>query len=149
MADDLLTRISREIDERMDELRPQIAEIATLEAAREALSLATADGRSPTATARRRARVSSATDGRKQVRAPAHRGPTRSSATRAGKPAPRGANRQAILAVIGERPDVSSAEIAKMTGIAKPTLYNTLRALMRQGTIEKREVGGVAGYHLK
>jgi DNA-binding transcriptional ArsR family regulator len=63
--------------------------------------------------------------------------------------APRGANRQAILKVIEERPDASSGELASKTGIAKPTLYTTLRSLVNDGLLEKRDVGGVSGYHLK
>jgi sugar-specific transcriptional regulator TrmB len=130
LAEDLLTRITREIDERIEELRPQIAEIPALESARTALGATAADGRGR-ARARRRAAAG------------------RHAAGRPGKGAPRGANRQAILAVIAERPDVSAAELASKTGIAKPTLYTTLRALTKQGAIEKRELGGVAGYHLK
>jgi DNA-binding transcriptional ArsR family regulator len=130
LAEDLLTRITREIDERIEELRPQIAEIPALESARRALGAAAADGRGRARASRR------AATGRR-------------AAGRAGKRAPRGANREAILAVIAERPDVSAAELASKTGLAKPTLYTTLGTLTKQGTIEKRELGGVAGYHLK
>lgn len=125
---DLLSRVRGEIDARMRELEGPVAEIPRLEAALAALGSSTADG----------------TGGRRKAGAR----PSTSRARRRARRAPRGANRRAILKVIEARPDVSTSELASRTGIAKPTLYTTLAALVKSGVVEKRDVGGVSGYHL-
>jgi len=61
--------------------------------------------------------------------------------------APRGANREAIITLVGERPGVSAAEIADVTKISKPVTYNTLAKLVEQGKLAKTELpGGQTGY---
>jgi hypothetical protein len=73
--------------------------------------------------------------------APARR--PRATATRA----PRGANREAILKLVGERPGVSAAEIADVTKITRAVTYNTLSKLVQQGQLAKTELpGGQTGY---
>lgn len=49
---------------------------------------------------------------------------------------PRGANRDAILKVIGDRPGVTGAEVAQATGIDKNVVYATLSALVKNGGIQ-------------
>jgi sugar-specific transcriptional regulator TrmB len=67
---------------------------------------------------------------------------------RKSKPrAPRGANREAIVRVVGERPGVSAAEISDVTKISRAVTYNTLAKLIEQGKIAKSELpGGQTGY---
>jgi IclR helix-turn-helix domain len=61
--------------------------------------------------------------------------------------APRGANREAILKLVGERPGVSAAEIADVTKITRAVTYNTLSKLVQQGLLAKTELpGGQTGY---
>jgi sugar-specific transcriptional regulator TrmB len=61
--------------------------------------------------------------------------------------APRGANREAILSVVGERPGVSATEISEVTKISRAVTYNTLAKLVEQGRIAKTELpGGQTGY---
>jgi hypothetical protein len=61
--------------------------------------------------------------------------------------APRGANREAILGVVAERPGVSAAEISDVTKISRAVTYNTLAKLIEQGRLEKTELpGGQTGY---
>ena len=61
--------------------------------------------------------------------------------------APRGANREAILSVVGERPGATAAEIADVTKISRAVTYNTLAKLIEQGKLEKTELpGGQTGY---
>ena len=57
--------------------------------------------------------------------------------------APRGANREAILSVVRERPGVSAAEVASITRIAKPTVHTTISQLKRKGILEPEGSGGV------
>jgi predicted HTH transcriptional regulator len=61
--------------------------------------------------------------------------------------APRGANRDAILGVVAERPGTTAAEIADVTKISRAVTYNTLAKLIEQGQLEKTELpGGQTGY---
>lgn len=74
---------------------------------------------------------------------PATKTPARKTRTRA----PRGANREAILRVVGDRPGVSATEIAEVTKISRAVTYNTLAKLVEQGQLAKTELpGGQTGY---
>ena len=69
--------------------------------------------------------------------------------TPARRRAPRGANRAAVLRVIGERPGVTARELAAASQVTGGTLYSLLRRLADDGTVEKRELpGGQTGYAL-
>ena len=61
--------------------------------------------------------------------------------------APRGANREAILSVVGDRPGTTAAEISDVTKISRAVTYNTLAKLVEQGKLAKTELpGGQTGY---
>src|SRR4051794_12006373 len=76
--------------------------------------------------------------------------PPRAARGTAGRArAPRGANREAVLAVVRERPGVSAGELAAASGVSGGTLYALLRRLTEQGELAKRELpGGQTGYVL-
>jgi DNA-binding MarR family transcriptional regulator len=104
---------------------------------------ATADGRSRPArrSGGRAARPSGTKKG--QVARAADAGPA------ARKRAPRGANREAVLVVVGERPGVTARELAAASGVTGGTLYSLLRTLTQQGALQKRELpGGQTGYEV-
>lgn len=149
MLEPLLPRLKREIDARVAELRPVVAEAERLEAAREALlAEAEAIGRA----ARRANGAPRASNGfREELRngaastplAGVHAGAARNGAREnEDERAPRGANQSAILAIVEERPGVSVAEIASVTKIAKPTVATTVSKLKRDGVLAD-EAGGV------
>lgn len=126
---ELVGQIQRDIEQRLKELRPLIEEKEQLEAVLAALSGDyKASGPSP-AAARPRARAAS------PGRAPYAAGKSRR--------APRGANREAILKVVGERPGISAAEVAEITNIAKPTVHTTISQLKRKGILEPEGPNGV------
>ena len=63
--------------------------------------------------------------------------------------APRGANRAAVLAVIGERPGVSARELAAASGVSRGTLYALLRTLTEHGEVAAQPLpSGHTGYTL-
>jgi len=161
MPELLLPRLKREIETRLAELRPVVAEVERLEAAKEALL---AEAAVVEATARR-ARAPRAADGfREELRsgaastplaatagaqagngAPSRNGAAAADSARSwsdDERAPRGANQEAILAIVEERPGVSVAEIASVTKIAKPTVATTVSKLKRDGVLAD-EAGGV------
>jgi hypothetical protein len=73
--------------------------------------------------------------------------PKAATKPKSGTRAPRGANREAILKVVGERPGVSATEIADVTKISRAVTYNTLAKLVAQGQLTKTELpGGQTGY---
>ncbi|HET6448174.1 MAG TPA: winged helix-turn-helix domain-containing protein [Conexibacter sp.] len=149
MPELLLPRLKHEIEARLAELRPIVAEAERLEAAKEALL---AEAAAVEATARR-ARAPRASNGfRAELRngaasnplgmvasAHAHNG---AATGNDDERAPRGANQTAILAIVEERPGVSVAEIAAVTKIAKPTVASTISKLKRDGVLAD-EAGGV------
>jgi predicted HTH transcriptional regulator len=125
---DLVGQIQRDIEKRLEELRPLIEEKEQLEAVLAALT----NGVDVAAPAPRAART---TTPRAAGRAPYAGGKSRR--------APRGANREAILNVVRERPGVSAAEVAAITRIAKPTVHTTISQLKRKGILEPEGSGGV------
>jgi DNA-binding transcriptional ArsR family regulator len=126
---DLVGQIQRDIEKRLQELRPLIEEKERLEAVLAALTNGSA---AAVASAPPRVR---ATTTRPAARAPYAAGK--------GRRAPRGANRDAILQVVRERPGVSAAEVAEITKIAKPTVHTTISQLKRKGILEPEGSGGV------
>ena len=126
---DLVGQIQRDIEKRLQELRPLIEEKEQLEAVLAALT----NGSTAAAPAAPRARA--ATPRASTGRAPYAAGK--------GRRAPRGANREAILTVVRERPGVSAAEVAEITKIAKPTVHTTISQLKRKGILEPEGSGGV------
>jgi predicted HTH transcriptional regulator len=125
---DLVAQIQRDIEKRLKELRPLIDEKEQLEAVLAALNGETvANG------------VASAPRTRPRSAAPA-RAPYAGGKSRR---APRGANREAILKIVGERPGISAAEVAEITNIAKPTVHTTISQLKRKGILEPEGANGV------
>ncbi|HZV75175.1 MAG TPA: helix-turn-helix domain-containing protein [Conexibacter sp.] len=153
MPELLLPRLKREIEARLDELRPFVAEAERLEAAKDALL---AEAAAAGAAGRRDARVPQTRNGARPERrngavvaepsAPeatsASKNGSGSAADDANAPAARGPNQTAILAIVEERPGVSVAEIAAVTKIAKPTVATTVSKLKREGVLAD-EAGGV------
>ncbi len=80
--------------------------------------------------------------------APAARAPRRAPARKSTRPrAPRGANLEAVLTAVGQRPGVTATTIADVTKISRAVTYNTLAKLVDQGKLEKTELpGGQTGY---
>jgi hypothetical protein len=95
-------------------------------------------------------------DSAARASAPAPAAPARrrrpSTARRGGGPAkraPRGANRAAVLGVLGERPGVGASELSSAAGVARPVLYALLKTLEERGEIAKEQPpGGTTGYRL-
>ena len=146
MLEPLLPRLKREIEARLAELRPLVAEGERLVAAKEAML---ADAAAESSARRRAERVlpplNGAATGRLNGAAPT---PAAAAASRGADDesengsAPRSPNQTAILAIVEERPGVSVAEIAAVTKIAKPTVATTVSKLKRDGLLAD-EAGGV------
>jgi hypothetical protein len=130
---DLLDRIAAEIRERLDASRAAVAEYERLEAARRALDGSDGSG-------------SPAVRPRRQQNAVPRQRRAGGTAWRA-KRAPRGANREAVLRVVGERPGLTTAELAAASGVERNTLYALLATMTKRGELERRELpGGKTGY---
>jgi DNA-binding transcriptional ArsR family regulator len=126
---DLVGQIQRDIERRLQELRPLLEEKEQLESVLAALKHGK-NGSSSAAPARARS-----TSGAAAERAPYAAGK--------GRRAPRGANREAILNVVRERPGISATEVAEVTQIAKPTVHTTISQLKRKGILEPEGPNGV------
>jgi hypothetical protein len=117
-----LDQLKRQLRERLTELQPLVDEYAQLERAAAALGDETA----------------AAPDAARPAKPARSRKPSATSSPRA----PRGANKTAVLATIDERPGVTVGEIAAVTGIAKPLIYNVTRTALGKGEIEPVDLGG-------
>jgi biotin operon repressor len=154
MPELLLPRLKREIEARLAELRPLVAEAERLQAAKQALLAEAAAGQAARprpprrATPSRNGVLAELRDGAHSASAPSAAGVrvARSNGgtgeqDEAGR-AERGTNQAAILAIVEERPGVSVAEIAAVTKIARPTVATTVSKLKREGVLAD-EAGGV------
>ncbi|RKQ91453.1 hypothetical protein C8N24_1275 [Solirubrobacter pauli] len=127
---DVIAGLRRDLEERLKDIERELAEHEPL--LREREQIETALAQPPFA--------SDAPVRPTAKRAPAARKP-------AAKRAPRGANREAILKAVDERPGASASEIADVAKIARPVTYNTLAKLVEQGRLEKTDLpGGQTGY---
>jgi hypothetical protein len=142
MPELLLPRLKREIEARLAQLRPLVAEAERLEAAKEALLAEAAAGGRPQPRAERPSAERNASAERNGGAPERVNGAAPNSAEETSERAPRGANQIAILAIVEERPGVSVAEIAAVTKIAKPTVATTVSKLKREGVLAD-EAGGV------
>jgi len=128
MANDLLDRILEEIRERKDASSAAYEESQRLHRALAALDEQRGPGRLP--------------DGRR----PGRRGGSPARQRRRAAP---GANRDAILAVVRDRPGVTAAELSSTTGIARATVSSTVARLVAVGALDRTSLpsGGV-GFRL-
>lgn len=133
---DLVERVQHEIHQRLDELRPSVTEYERLLEAQRAL------GDTELRPSRREATSRGAavsTDRRAS-----------SSSRSARQRAPRGANRQAVLGAIRDRPGATAGELSAASNVRGATIYNVLRALTKAGEIEKHDLpSGRPGYRMR
>jgi hypothetical protein len=134
---DLVEETVRGIRARLKELAPAKAEYERLAAAYEALG-----GDGVEAGARR------STGGDKRGRRSGARPErARSTSRRSAPRANRGQNKAAVFGVISERPGVTVSEIAQVTRIAKPLIYNSTRAGVERGELVRVALpGGQQGF---
>jgi sugar-specific transcriptional regulator TrmB len=126
---DVIAGLRRDLEQRLEDIERQLAEHEPLVREREQIEAALGQPPFAAETARPAPK-----------RAPAAR---KSSAKRA----PRGANREALLQAVEERPGASATELADVTKISRAVTYNTLAKLVEQGRLEKTELpGGQTGY---
>jgi hypothetical protein len=130
MAPDLLSTIRREIDERLRELHPLVAEHERLLGAADALVGTGREGSTAmTKTAPRATRVR---------KSPAKLKPAR---------AVRGAAREAILAAL-EHGSHTVGELTVVTAMSGPNINGNLRRLLSEGAVVKTEREGKAAWAL-
>jgi hypothetical protein len=173
MAPDLLSTIRREIDERLSELRPLLAERERLLGATQALEeAAVAEAGSglvpesvvvepptPVKRARRQARLGGVRRGSAGAIERAASGPVKVTTTTAkrkvAKPAgedkperaARGVARETILAALDHGSHTVS-ELAVVTAMSGPSINSTLRKLVAEGAVVKTEREGKAAWAL-
>lgn len=172
MASDLLASISVEIDARLAQLRPALAEYERLRSAAEALGIAdgavsaSPDARAPRvaerrgkAKARRSAARSSAPRTRRRASSP--RGSAAGAIVRAGSSpkapaagggptrarAVRGAAQQAILAAL-EHGSHTVGELTVVTAMSGQNIRENLRRMLGSGVITRARREGKAAYAL-
>jgi DNA-binding transcriptional ArsR family regulator len=131
VTSDLLSKVRGEIDARLAELRPHVAEYERLLAGAQALG--SSDG-APSGEA---------------TRAPARPSRRRRVRTRPVRPdrAPRGAAHQAIVAAL-EHGSHTLSELAVVTAMPGPSIRTNLRPLLKAGAVRPAKRDGKAAYAL-
>jgi len=124
---DFVDEKRREIEARMKELRPMMAEYQRLEAAATALA-----GVSPSSTS-----VPQAT--RPQVRAAKSTRKTNGTSTGGRRGRPKGSGKRAdeALALVTAQPGITIPQIAKRIGIKQNYLYRVMPNLAKEGQVKK------------
>lgn len=146
MAPDLLTDLVRELDARLEELRPLLSEYERLLAASDALGAgdgATShDGGAPGAerilgvTQRRRARRAGRDRDAGASKRAASSSRTRAAGPRKPRRAQRGATRRAILAAL-EHGSHATSELVSVTALGGRNTRTNLRRLLAEGKVAK------------
>ncbi len=174
MAPDLLSTIRREIDERLGELRPLLAERERLLGATQALEEAVVteagselvpesvvvEPPTPAKPARRQARLGGARRGSaagaiEQAASGPVKVTTATAKRKVAKPAgedkperaTRGVARETILAALDHGSHTVS-ELAVVTAMSGPSINSTLRKLVAEGAVVKTEREGKAAWAL-
>lgn len=160
MATDLLSTICREIDERLNELRPLLAEQQRLLVAADALvegeqeraevgaqpvgaKRSRAEAGSPVKRPRRLAAKPKPTSRRRSNAAPKPATPSKPRPERAA----RGAAREAILGAL-EHGSHTVGELVVVTAMSGPNINGNLRRLEAEGTVVKADREGKAAWAL-
>jgi hypothetical protein len=134
---DLLDSIRRQLQSRLDDLRPMVREYERLEEAQRALG-----DEPPDAGRARRSR---------HARSGSPSGPSASggSRRRTSAAAERDANRAKVLSLLGQRPGITKAELKEAAGLSGAGVAQNLRRLLARGDVcEEPLPSGVTGYRL-
>jgi len=126
---DLIDRIRSDIDSRLEELRPQVAEIPRLESVLAALDAAAQSQGGGARTSPRRGR-------------PRSRGATAATKSRTSRPrrrARRGQRREEFLQLVTGHPEITIAEAARQIGVSPPQISTLVRRLEEEGAIERAD----------
>jgi hypothetical protein len=127
----------KEIDARMRELEPLVAEYRQLEAAASALAglpgSSSRNARSTTRTTRRGSRATATRTAR-----------TRAAGGRRGRPRGSGTRALQTLELVKAKPGITIPEIASAMGIKQNYLYRVLPGLEKDGKVVKRDRGWYA-----
>ena len=149
MTSDLLSTVRRELDTRLDELRPAVAEYERLLAADKALAAGSGGTTSPTRASgrpRREPKHRATARPTRQRRAPA--ATSKKAGRRIRSQTPRGAHRNAILAAL-EHGSHTAGELAGVTAINRQSIRGNVQRLLDDGRITKAKRGGKAAYALR
>ena len=148
MATDLLSEIRSEIDTRLEQLRPAVAEYEQLLHAASALDL---DGAPPTEAVEPALRRKAATPRKAATNRPAARSSSASALRkpRAARkqPAVHGVVREAILGVL-EHGSHTVSELVVVTAMSTASLNKDLRKLAAEGVVVKTEREGKTAWSL-
>src|SRR4051812_48709502 len=151
---DVVDRIRRELDARIEQLRPLVGEFERLERAAAALARAGVRALPGVGARTPSERTPAVADAKPQSRRAARSpGATPAAGKAAVRPrsgasgrraAPRGQTQAKILAALGAPPGSSSAAVAAATGIPTNTVAATISRLVKQGRVRRLQQGGYA-----
>ncbi len=125
---DFLDEKKREIDSRLDELRPLVDEFRRLEAAAAALDGVAVESAGPSGARRSR-------------RSPSGKGKGKGKGSGRGRPKGSGTRSKQALAAVVAQPGITIPELAQTMGIAQNYLYRVMPDLQKEGQVRKEGRG--------
>ena len=130
---ELIDRIKQDIDDRLEEMRPQVEEIPRLEAVLAALESAgggegqtTHKGAKSPGRGRRRGTSAGRGGARRASKGPRRR-------------ARRGQRREELLQLVAGYPEITIAEAARQMGVSSPQVSTLVRRLEEEGVLERSD----------
>jgi len=130
---ELIDRIKQDIDDRLEELRPQVEEIPRLEAVLAAMGSAAGEGQT------RRAGAGSPGRGRRRGAGARRGGAARATSTGPRRRARRGQRREELLQLVAGYPEITIAEAARQMGVSSPQVSTLVRRLEEEGVLERSD----------
>jgi hypothetical protein len=130
---ELIDRIKQDIDDRLEELRPQVEEIPRLEAVLAAMGSAAGEGQT------RRAGAGSPGRGRRRGAGARRGGAARATSTGPRRRARRGQRREELLQLVAGYPEITIAEAARQMGVSSPQVSTLVRRLEEEGTLKRSD----------
>lgn len=124
LGDSMLEEIRRTAERRLRQIEPLLVEADRLRDVLEAIEGRSAAPRSAGAPAPRPSGV-------------------RIAATSTVARAAKGSNKRRILALVGDRPGITVAEISELTGVKRTVVASTVSRLKRYGELREHEQGGL------
>ena len=130
---ELIDRIKQDIDDRLEEMRPQVEEIPRLEAVLAALESA---GGGEGQTTHKGAKSPGRGRGRGTT---AGRGGARRASKGPRRRARRGQRREELLQLVAGYPEITIAEAARQMGVSSPQVSTLVRRLEEEGVLERSD----------
>jgi hypothetical protein len=140
LGESMLEELRRTAERRLHQIEPLLEEAEQLRVVLEVLSRRTT-AREPEAVAKHTPSVRTRHNG--SVAAASGKRPGSRVRSDSGARAAKGSNKRAIMQLVAQKPGITAAQIAQLTGMKRTVVASTVSRLKRYGELLDHESGGV------